>query len=163
MQTGHGVPGLQTIFDCAASPCDVPIVADGGIRNSGDMVKAIAAGADFVMVGSLLAGTDESPGLVVANASGDKYKIYRGMASRDAQSDWRGRLTSAQEGVSSTVPYRGSVEDVLFDLTMGIRSGLSYSGARNIPEFQAKAKFVRQTNASQTESGTHILRRRWGV
>ncbi len=113
------------------------------------------------MIGSLLAGTDESPGLVVADTSGEKYKIYRGMASRDAQSDWRGRdLTSAPEGISTTVPYKGKVEDVLRDLGMGIRSGLSYSGARNISEFQAKARFIRQTNASQAESDTHILRRK---
>jgi IMP dehydrogenase len=160
IQTGHGVPGLQTIFDCAASDYDIPIIADGGMRNSGDMVKALAAGADFVMVGSLLAGTDESPGLVVTNTSGEKYKIYRGMASRDAQSDWRGRMTSAPEGVSTTVPYKGGAELILQDLSMGIRSGLSYSGSRDITEFQARAKFVRQTNASQTESGTHILRRK---
>ena len=159
IQTGHGLPGLQTIFDCASSDYDTPIVADGGIRNSGDMVKALAAGADFIMVGSLLAGTEESPGLVVVNAAGEKYKVYRGMASRDAQRDWRGRLTSTPEGVSTTVPYKGKVEDVLLDLGMGIRSGLSYSGARSISEFQAKAKFVKQTNASQTESDTHILRR----
>ena len=160
IQTGHGVPGLQTIFDCASAGRDVPIIADGGIKNSGDIAKALAAGADFVMVGSLLAGTDETPGTIVTNKSGESYKIYRGMASRDAQSDWRGRLTSAPEGVSTTVPYRGSVENILHDLNMGVRSGFSYTGARSVSEFQAKSKFVRQTNASQVESGTHILGRR---
>lgn len=160
IQTGHGVPGLQTILDCAESELDTPIIADGGIRNSGDIAKAIAAGADFVMVGSLLAGTDETPGAVVTDKSGDKYKIYRGMASRAAQSAWRGRMTSAPEGVSTTVPYRGSVEDILNDLSMGLKSGFSYSGSRTISEFQARAKFIRQTAASQTESGTHILRSR---
>lgn len=159
IQTGHGLPGLQTILDCAKSEADAKIIADGGIRNSGDIVKAIAAGADFVMLGSLLAGTDETPGLVVSDTSGSKYKIYRGMASRDAQKEWRGKMTSAPEGVSTTVPYRGSVDNILYDLAMGLRSGMSYSGSRTIREFQSKAKFVRQTNASQTESGTHILRR----
>ena len=160
IQTGHGVPGLQTILDCAESELDTPIIADGGIRNSGDIAKAIAAGADFVMVGSLLAGTDETPGAIVTDKSGDKYKIYRGMASRAAQSAWRGRMTSAPEGVSTTVPYRGSVEGILNDLSMGLKSGLSYSGSRSISEFQTRARFVRQTAASQTESGAHILRRR---
>jgi len=159
IQTGHGVPGLQTILDCAESELDTPIIADGGIRNSGDIAKALAAGADFVMVGSLLAGTDETPGGIVTDKSGDKYKIYRGMASRAAQSAWRGRLTSAPEGVSTTVPYRGPVEDILSDLLMGLKSGFSYSGGRTLAEFQAKAQFVCQTAASQTESGTHILRR----
>ena len=158
IQTGHGLPGLQTILDCAKSEVDTKIIADGGIRNSGDIVKAIAAGADFVMLGSLLAGTNETPGLVVSDKSGSKYKIYRGMASRDAQKEWRGKMTSAPEGVSTTVPYRGSVDDILYDLAMGLRSGMSYSGSRTIREFQSKATFVRQTNASQTESGTHILR-----
>jgi IMP dehydrogenase len=160
IQTGHGVPGLQTIFDCASSDRDAPIIADGGIRNSGDIVKAIAAGADFVMVGSLLAGTDEAPGLVVTSKRGKNYKVYRGMASRDAQRDWRGRLTSAPEGVSTTVPYKGSVDIILQDLNMGIRSGFSYSGARSVIEFQTKAKFVQQTNASQVESTAHISRSR---
>ena len=158
IQTGHGLPGLQTILDCAESEADAKIIADGGIRNSGDIVKAIAAGADFVMLGSLLAGTNETPGLVVSDKSGSKYKIYRGMASRDAQKEWRGKMTSAPEGVSTTVPYRGPVDDIIYDLSMGLRSGMSYSGSRTIREFQSKAKFVRQTNASQTESGTHILR-----
>jgi len=158
IQTGHGVPGLQTIMDCANSDRPAKIIADGGIKNSGDMVKAIAAGADFVMIGSLLAGTSEAPGEIVINNSGGKYKLYRGMASFDAQKDWRGRMTSAPEGVSTTVPCKGSVKDIIYDLGMGIRSGLSYSGARSISEFQAKAKFILQTNASQVESSAHILR-----
>jgi IMP dehydrogenase len=157
-QTGHGVPGLQTIMDCASSDREAKIIADGGIRNSGDMVKAIAAGADFVMIGSLLAGTAESPGEIVRNSMGEEYKLYRGMASFGAQKEWRGKMTSAPEGISTTVSCKGSVKEIVSDLAMGIRSGLSYSGARSISEFQAKAKFVRQTNASQVESTTHILR-----
>lgn len=152
IQTGHGVPALQTVLDCAESIYDVPIIADGGIRNSGDIVKALAAGASFVMCGSLLSGTDETPGEVTA----DGRKSYRGMASRDAQMDWRGRAASL-EGIATTVPCKGPVTDVLADLERGIRSGLSYSGARTISELQKKAIFVRQTNAGQVESSTHIL------
>ena len=159
VQTGHGVPGLQTIIDCASSvnANNVSIIADGGVRNSGDIVKALAAGADFVMLGSLLAGTDESPGGVLEE-SGKKYKIYRGMASREAQNEWRGR-SSSPEGVVSTIPYKGSVHDILTDLAGGIRSGLSYSGARSIHELRAKARFIRQTMAGQEESSAHIFKR----
>jgi IMP dehydrogenase len=148
---------LQTIFDCAAANRDVPIIADGGIRNSGDIAKVIAAGADFVMLGSLLAGTEESPGKKIVSSNGQASKVYRGMASRDAQSDWRGHLTSAPEGVSVVVPYKGSVKPILADLTMGLRSGLSYTGARTIVDFQAKAKFLKQSGAGQVESVAHIV------
>jgi len=156
VQTGHGVPGLQTIIDCARSDRNAPIIADGGIRNSGDIVKALAAGADFVMLGSLLSGTDEAPGDVINGRKGN-FKPYRGMASKDAQIDWRGK-TSSLEGIATTVPCKGPVADVLAELARGIRSGLSYSGARTIQELQAKAQFVRQTVSGQTESATHILR-----
>jgi len=158
IQTGHGIPGLQTIFECASAGLDIPIIADGGIKNSGDIAKALGAGADFVMLGSLLAGTDEAPGITYINASGRESKMYRGMASHGAQKDWRGRLTSAPEGVTSQIPYKGDVATVLRNLTMGVRSGFSYTGARTLPEFQARAKFVKQTGASQTESTAHILR-----
>ena len=159
IQTGHGVPGLQTILDCSKSHFagSVPIIADGGIRNSGDIVKALAAGADFVMLGSLLAGTTETPGDVMMSIDGRKYKSYRGMASKDAQMSWRGK-TASLEGIATTIPYKGKVLNVLEDLERGIRSGLSYSGARSISELQAKAKFMRQTSSGQTESGTHILK-----
>lgn len=160
VQTGHGHPGLQTIIDCARTDRDVTIIADGGIRNSGDIVKALAAGADAVMLGSLLSGTRETPGEVFTDPSGMKYKTYRGMASKEAQMEWRGRYSSF-EGVSSTVPYRGKVRNVLGDLERGIRSGLSYSGARTITELQAKAHFVRQTSAGLGESRTHIQTRKW--
>ena len=156
IQTGHGVPGLHTIIDCARSDRNAPIIADGGIRNSGDIVKALAAGADFVMLGSLLSGTDETPGDVINTRKG-KLKAYRGMASADAQIDWRGK-TSSLEGIATTVPCKGPVSDVLAGLERGIRSGLSYSGARTIRELQAKARFIRQTSSGQNESGTHILR-----
>jgi IMP dehydrogenase len=156
IQTGHGVPGLHTIIDCARSDRNAPIIADGGIRNSGDIVKALAAGADFVMLGSLLSGTDETPGDIINTREG-KFKAYRGMASKDAQVEWRGR-TASLEGIATTVPCKGPVRDILLELERGIRSGLSYSGARSITELQAKARFIRQTSSGQTESGTHILR-----
>ena len=160
IQTGHGVPGLQTILDCAKTDRDVKIIADGGIRNSGDIVKAIAAGADAVMCGSLFAGTDESPGKVMQDKTGHRWKIYRGMASKEAQVEWRGKYSS-HEGVSTTIPYQGSVETILEDLRRGIASGFSYSGARTISELQAKAEFVVQTTSGLSESHTHILGRKW--
>jgi len=156
IQTGHGVPGLQTIFDCAQAGRQVPIIADGGIRTSGDIVKALAAGADFVMLGSLLAGTDETPGDIINSHQG-KFKSYRGMASKDAQIEWRGK-TASLEGVATTVPCKGPVADILDDLERGIRSGFSYSGARSLKELQKKAVFLRQTSSGQVESSTHILK-----
>jgi len=160
IQTGHGLPGLQTIFECAKTDRDVKIIADGGIKNSGDIVKALAAGADAVMVGSLLAGTDETPGEIFTSQDGSKWKGYRGMASKEAQMDWRGNYSSF-EGVTSRVPYRGSVKPLLEDLEKGIRSGFSYSGARTLAELQAKAEFITQTSLGLSESRTHILSRNW--
>lgn len=157
IQTGHGLPGLQTIIDCAQSDRDTKIIADGGIRSSGDIVKALAAGADFVMLGSMLAGTTESPGEKVVTMDGTKKK-YRGMASKDAQMDWRGKYSS-NEGVSTLVDFKGPVSLILNDLANGIKSGLSYSGCRTIAELQSRAQFVRQTNAGLGESHTHILSR----
>jgi IMP dehydrogenase len=119
------------------------------------MVKALAAGADFVMVGSLLAGTAEAPGDVIFKG-GEKYKSYRGMASKDAQMDWRGK-TSSLEGVATVIPYKGPVFPVLSGLENGIRSGLSYSGARNLQELRENARFVRQTASGLAESNTHIM------
>jgi IMP dehydrogenase len=155
IQTGHGVPGLETIFQCAKSDRDAKIIADGGIKNSGDIVKAFAAGADAVMLGSLLAGTDCSPGTVFKTETGELRKTYRGMASADAQRDWRGRVSSC-EGISSSVPYRGKLNEVIKELERGVRSGLSYSGARNLRELQTKAQWLRQSNAGATESSAHI-------
>ena len=155
IQTGHGVPGLETIFQCAKSDRDAKIIADGGIKNSGDIVKAFAAGADAVMLGSLLAGTDCSPGTVFKTETGELRKTYRGMASADAQRDWRGRVSSC-EGISSSVPYRGKLADVIKELERGIRSGLSYSGARSVRELRAKAQWLQQSNAGATESSAHI-------
>jgi IMP dehydrogenase len=159
IQTGHGVPGLHTIFDCARSEWagDVKIVADGGIRNAGDVVKALAAGADFVMVGSLLSGTDQAPGKLVKTTDGN-FKQYRGMASRDAQVNWRGS-SSSPEGISSMVPWKGDVNKILEEMKGSLKSGFSYSGARTLRELQTKAVFIRQTDAGQAESSAHILKR----
>ena len=158
--TGHGLPGLQTIFDCARTDRDVAIIADGGIKTSGDIVKALAAGADFVLCGSLLAGTKESPGRIITHPGGAyagyPQKEYRGMASRDAQLDWRNK-SSAPEGVASYIPYKGEVATILKDLEGGIKSGLSYSGARSLTELRNKVEWERQTSAGTHESGTHIL------
>jgi len=151
------VPGFQTIMDCSASERRAPIIADGGIRSAGDIVKALAAGADFVMLGSLLAGTDETPGDVIHTRKG-QFKAYRGMASKDAQIDWRGK-TASVEGIATTVRCKGPVDEVLDDLARGIRSGLSYSGARSIRELQQKAVFIKQAGSGQLESTTHILKR----
>ena len=155
--SGHGVPTLQSVIDCVDAGCPIPIIADGGMKTSGDIVKALAAGADFVMLGSMLAGTDQSPGQVFDNGN-KRYKVYRGMASSEAQVNWRGK-TSTPEGISTTIPYKGDVNSILADLKGGIQSGMSYSGATSIQELQAKATFIQQTVAGQAESFTHILSR----
>ena len=155
--SGHGAPTLQCIVDCVLAGCPVPIIADGGIKTSGDIVKALAAGADFVMLGSMLAGTDQSPGQVFDNGN-KKYKVYRGMASSEAQVNWRGK-TSTPEGISTTIPYKGDVNNILHDLRGGVQSGMSYSGAKTIQELQSKAYFVQMTSAGRGESHTHILSR----
>lgn len=154
IQTGHGLPGLHTVSDCATSDRDTQLIADGGIRTSGDIVKALGAGADFVMVGSLFSGTDEAPGEFFTTPDG-AFKVFRGMASEESQKDWRGTVGSL-EGVSSSVPCKGPLSSIVSSLDKGIRSGLSYSGARNITEFRAKAKFVKQTSAGKVEGSPHI-------
>lgn len=160
IQTGHGVPGLHTILDCAQSQYagTVLIIADGGIRSAGDATKALAAGADLVMVGSLLSGTDETPGKVIELEDGTLRKNFRGMASKEAQKDWRGKFSSL-EGVATTVPCRGPVVEILYELEQGIRSGCSYSGVTNLEDLKLKAKFIRQTAAGRQESSAHIFGR----
>ena len=157
LQTGHGVPNITAITECVALDFDIPIIADGGIKNSGDIVKALACGADFAMVGSLLAGTDEAPGEYIS-VDGYQRKAYRGMASPEAQTEWRGECTFA-EGISTTVPHIGPASAILESLRAGILSGFSYSGATNIQELWLKAELIRQTAAGQFESSTHILDR----
>jgi IMP dehydrogenase len=165
--TGFGVPQLTAIVDCAevAREYDIPIIADGGIRNSGDIVKALAAGASSVMLGSLLAGTRESPGVVITR-NGGRYKVSRGMASLGAAMSRPDRqyendkddpawTRMVAEGVEAAVPYRGSVDDVLHELIGGLRSGLSYGGAMTIAELQANAEFIPITGAGLRESAPH--------
>jgi len=158
IMTGHGVPTFQSILDCSRSDRDATIIADGGIKTAGDIVKSLAAGADFVMLGSMLAGTEESPGDVLKDNTGNKFKVYRGMASREAQVAWRGAARSL-EGVSTTVPFKGPVSTILESLSQNVRSGLSYSGTRTIREIQTSVKFIRQSSAGLAESYTHILNR----
>lgn len=163
---GSGVPQLTAIIECAeaARSSETPIIADGGIRFPGDVAKAIAAGASTVMVGSMLAGTDESPGLIMTRR-GHRYKASRGMASLTANIERNKRegndLTREEiedyvaEGVEAAVPYRGKAREVLTQLVGGLQSGMSYSGAHSIEEFQQKAIFVRMTGAGLKESGPH--------
>lgn len=157
IQTGHGVPTLQSIMDCSISDRKAKLIADGGIKNSGDIVKALAVGADFAMIGSLLAGTIEAPGSYFLK-DGLQYKTYRGMASVEAQIDWRGH-TASIEGVSHAVLSKGPVSKVLEQLDNGIRSGLSYSGANTLQELWGRAKFIKQSPAGQFESSTHVKTR----
>lgn len=157
IQTGHGVPTFQSVLDCAASDRTTAIIADGGIKNSGDVVKSLAAGADFVMFGSMLAGTDETPGDVIRGKSPNgNFKVYRGMASREAQTSWRNKIGSV-EGISATVPAKGPVSPVIYDIEWGVKSGLSYSGAKNLSELRSKCKFIIQTQSGAKESSTHII------
>ena len=158
IKTGHGVPLLHSLLDVASYPrlsSDAKIIADGGIRNPGDIVKSLAAGADFVMLGSMLAGTKETPGKLIDTPDGIR-KEYRGMASADAQKRWRGDSTHV-EGIASTVSYKGSVEDILPGILANIKSGLSYSGATNINEFQQLAVFIEQSHSGLIESRPHLL------
>jgi IMP dehydrogenase len=170
--TGFGVPQLTAIADAAAAaaPYGVPLIADGGIRLSGDVVKALAAGAQTVMIGSLFAGTRESPGIVVVR-NGRRFKRTRGMASLGATVSKDIAETSAvsetgaaelreyekvvPEGVEAAVPYRGPVEEILHHLVGGLRSGMSYAGAVTVAELHANAEFVRLTPAGLRESGSH--------
>jgi IMP dehydrogenase len=163
LQTGFGVPNLAAIFDCVQTQAyksgKTKLIVDGGIKNSGDMVKAFAAGAHFVMCGSMLAGTDESPGETFTDSNGVKMKNYRGMASREAQTDWRGK-SSAPEGISTFIKHKGSVVPILQDIHGNIQSGYSYAGARNFHELSGKVQFIQQTSAGASESYTHILNKK---
>ncbi len=161
IRTGFGVPSLSSIMQCyeATNDNDAKIIADGGIKTSGDIVKAYAAGADFVMLGSLLAGTYETPGDIIETEYDGEYKTYRGMASKEAQISFKGS-TSSLEGVSSTIRYKGSVKDVLKELETGIRSGLSYNGSNELAHLRLYHEFIKRTNASILESQPHILTRK---
>lgn len=162
---GIGVPQITAIYDCAcaAAKYGVPVIADGGIKYSGDIVKALAAGANCVMLGSLLAGCEEAPGDVEIY-QGRSFKVYRGMGSLAAM-----KMGSADryfqekdkklvpEGVEGRVPYKGTVADTVFQLVGGIKSGMGYCGSPTIPELQEKAKFVKITGAGLRESHPHDI------
>lgn len=166
--TGSGVPQITAVIDSAkvTKDYDIPIISDGGIRTSGDATKALAAGASSVMVGSLFGGTDESPGKTLVK-NGKKFKMYRGMASFYASLGRKYREEGSQviesedlndyvpEGVEAMVSYKGSVVDIIRQLVGGLRSGLSYCGAKTLVEMQKNAKFIKITPAGQIESRPH--------
>ncbi|MDH3191173.1 MAG: IMP dehydrogenase [Nitrosopumilus sp.] len=165
--TGSGVPQLTAVIDCARIGKDhgIPIISDGGTRTSGDATKALAAGASSVMIGSMLGGTDESPGTVLTK-NGKRFKVYRGMASLAASIGRKSKETGlvsldddlndyVAEGVEAMVPYKGTVTDILKQLTGGVRSGLSYCGAHTIPQMQQNAEFIKMSRAGFAESQPH--------
>ncbi|MBT8251925.1 MAG: IMP dehydrogenase [Nitrosopumilus sp.] len=165
--TGSGVPQLTAVMDCAkiGKEYGIPIISDGGTRTSGDATKALASGASSVMVGSMLGGTDESPGTVLTK-NGKRFKVYRGMASLAASIGRKSKETGSisldddlndyvAEGVEAMVPYKGTVTDILKQLTGGVRSGLSYCGAHSIPQMQENAEFIKMSRAGFAESQPH--------
>jgi IMP dehydrogenase len=161
---GVGVPQLTAIMDAARAANGVPVIADGGIRTSGDMAKALAAGASAVMVGSLLAGTEEAPGEIFLY-QGRSYKSYRGMGSVGAmargsadryfQQDIKDHLKLVPEGIEGQVPYKGPVREIIHQMVGGVKAAMGYTGASTIAELQKRAKFVRITNAGLSESHVH--------
>ena len=165
--TGSGVPQLTAVMDCAKIGNDygIPIISDGGTRTSGDATKALASGASSVMVGSMLGGTDESPGTVLTK-NGKRFKVYRGMASLAASIGRKSKETGSfsfdddlndyvAEGVEAMVPYKGTVVDILKQLSGGVRSGLSYCGAHSIFQMQENAEFIKMSRAGFAESQPH--------
>lgn len=162
---GIGVPQITAIWDCAqeAAKAGIPIIADGGIKYSGDITKAIAAGANVVMLGNVLAGTDESPGELVIY-QGRSFKLYRGMGSLGAMTQGssdryfqENEPTLVPEGIEGRVPYKGPVSDTIFQLVGGLKAGMGYCGAANIEELKKKARFIRITHAGLVESHPHDI------
>jgi IMP dehydrogenase len=161
---GVGVPQLTAVIDACRGANGVPVIADGGIRTSGDMAKALAAGASTVMVGSLLAGTEEAPGETFLY-QGRSYKSYRGMGSVGAmargsadryfQQDIKDHLKLVPEGIEGQVPYKGPVREIIHQLVGGVKAAMGYTGSTSIPELQERARFVRITNAGLSESHVH--------
>jgi IMP dehydrogenase len=163
---GVGVPQLTAITDAAgrAHQSNIPVIADGGIKYSGDLAKAIAAGADCAMVGSLLAGTDESPGEVFLY-NGRSYKSYRGMGSLGAmargsadryfQQEVADKLKLVPEGIEGRVPYKGPAGTVIHQLVGGLKAAMGYTGNKTIPDMQKNCRFLRITNAGLAESHVH--------
>ncbi|MBM4316465.1 MAG: guanosine monophosphate reductase [Deltaproteobacteria bacterium] len=162
IKTGFGVPQLSALQDCRK--VDRMIISDGGTRFPSDAVKALAAGADFVMLGGMLAGTDETPGSVIeseVNGSKIRFKRFRGMASKEAQDDFMGGMSDwkTAEGVSMDVVYKGPMKKVILDIMGGIRSGLTYCGALTIKDLQRKAQFMEITQAGRVEGTPHGMDR----
>ncbi len=162
---GVGVPQITAVYDVSqvAHSYEIPVIADGGIKFSGDVTKAIAAGADVVMIGSLLAGTEESPGEMEI-FQGRSYKVYRGMGSVGAMKEGaKDRYFQEEEqkvvpeGIEGRIPYRGTVADMIYQISGGIRAGMGYCGVRNLKELQTKTSFVRITNAGLQESHPHDI------
>jgi len=162
---GAGVPQFTAIKNCysAAKKYNIPLIADGGIKYSGDIAKALAAGANSVMIGSLFAGTDESPGEMML-FQGRSYKVYRGMGSIGAmeqgtkdryQQEGVETLKLVPEGVEGRVPHKGSLSHTVHQLLGGLRSGMGYCGARNLADFRKNARFIQITNAGLKESHVH--------
>jgi IMP dehydrogenase len=161
---GVGVPQLTAILEAASAANGTPVIADGGIRTSGDMAKALAAGASSVMVGSLLAGTEEAPGDVFLY-QGRRFKSYRGMGSVGAmargsadryfQQDIKDHLKLVPEGIEGQVPFKGPVRDIIHQLVGGVKAAMGYTGSATIAELQKRARFVRITNAGLSESHVH--------
>jgi IMP dehydrogenase len=163
--SGVGVPQLSAILDVVsvAAKKKVPVIADGGVKNSGDIAKALAAGASAVMLGNMFAGTDETPGAVIEK-DGRKYKEYRGMGSKSVIQSAAGTeryfthgRKAVPEGVEAIVPHKGPLDDVVATLTSGIQVGMGYVGAKTLSEFHKKARFIRITNASIVEGKPHSL------
>jgi len=160
IQTGIGVPMVSSILSCAvvADEYDVPCMADGGIRSIGDVCKGLVAGSDTVMLGSLLSGTKESPGDITKTGQWPNevlQKKYRGSASLESKQD-RGEAKNV-EGYSTTIPYKGKVKRIIHDIMDGVRSSMSYVGAGNILEFQAKSEFIKVTHNGVSEAKPHLL------
>ena len=159
IKTGFGVPSLTGIRECAKVDCS--IIADGGMRTPGDIVKALAFGADFVMIGGMLSGTRPTPGPVLTKLDRDgkplKVKVYRGMASGEAQNDYQGGMAEwrTAEGISLEIPYRETEHEIIADIVGGLRSGLTYGGAANIKELQRKLDYIQISWASKIESLAH--------
>ncbi len=156
IKTGFGVPQLSAIMNC--SKCKVPIIADGGIRTPGDAVKALAAGATMVMIGSMLSGTRETPGEIYTAYGGKEYKNFRGMASKEAFEDFFGAMPDwkTAEGISVNVPFKGDAEKVIKDIEGGIRSALTYGGVSNIEDLRRNCDFIEISSSAQIENTTHI-------
>jgi IMP dehydrogenase len=162
IRTGVGIPMVTCLMEVLEAVPDTPIIADGGMKNPGDMCKALAAGADAVMLGSVLAGSKESPGEVISVVTEwpyeTKYKRYRGSASAEAKAA-RGEPTDFVEGNGTLIPYKGKVKRILVDIENGMKSSFSYVGARTMDEFHRNAELVQITNAGVIEAKPHLLLR----